>query len=196
MKAGKIYLKPFDDFSERSLFITGVIFYFLGSLFAYFYHIKYNGFINIRFGESTALYFPFINNLVNTVLPSVILFLFAKMIYAKTRFIDVLNTVLIARIVIYLTSVLVVLDKSKSATEKITKAVAAGDIKLETVSKLDLFLVIFIGLFSLLIMIYYFYILIQGMKVAMNNKKIIVNGAIVIIFLIADLIVQFYFPYF
>ncbi|WP_258862151.1 hypothetical protein [Sphingobacterium spiritivorum] len=103
---------------------------------------------------------------------------------------------MIARIVIYLTSVLVVLDKSKSATEKITKAVAAGDIKLETVSKLDLFVVIFIGLFSLLIMIYYFYILIQGMKVAMNNKKIIVNGAIVIIFLIADLIVQFYFPYF
>ncbi|WP_293913270.1 MULTISPECIES: hypothetical protein [unclassified Sphingobacterium] len=196
MRAGKLLLKPFDDFSERSLFITGILFYFLGSLLAYFYHIKYNGFINIRLGESTAFYFPFINNLVNTVLPAVILFLFAKIIYAKTRFIDVLNTVLIARIVIYLTSVLVVLDKSKSATEKITRAVEAGDIKLETVSKLDLFVVIFIGILSLLIMIYYFYILIQGMKVAMNNKKIIINGAIVIIFLIADLIAQFYFPYF
>jgi len=196
MKASKIFLKPFDDFSERTLFVFGSFFYVLGSLLAYFYDIRYNGFINIRFGDGGPLYFPFINNLVNTLIPAVILYLFAKMIYAKTRFVDVLNTILIARIVIYLTSVLVVLDKSKAATEKITQAIVNGDVQLETVPKSDVFLAAFVGVLSLFILIYYFYILIQGMKVAMNNRKIVVNGAIVIIFLVADLIVQFYFPYF
>ncbi|WP_270089378.1 hypothetical protein [Sphingobacterium sp. SYP-B4668] len=196
MKVSKIFLKPFDDFSERTLLIVGLLFYILGSLFAYFYDIKYNGFINIRFGDGGPLYRPFVNNLVNTVLPTIVLYLFAKLIYTKTRFIDVLNTILIARIVIYFTSVLVVLDKSKATTQKITEAVANGDVQLETVPKSDIFLAVFVGLLSLFVLIYYFYILIQGMKVAMNNRKILINGAIVIIFLVLDLVVQFYFPYF
>lgn len=100
-KINKI-LNPIGFYSEQKLFIFGIIITIFGTLSAYFNNVFFDGIFDAHKGERGSLLQFFIDNIINISLLSIALYLLGYTLYRKTRFIDILNTVLISRLPLYL----------------------------------------------------------------------------------------------
>ena len=100
----KIIINPFEKFSEVQLFALGIVLTIGGSLLGYLFSSRFDGVLDLHVTPTITLAQPFIDNAINTVSLFLLLFILGLIINKKTRFIDVLNTVLIARSPLYLLS--------------------------------------------------------------------------------------------
>lgn len=190
----KILIDPFDNLSETKLIIFGVIGFLIGTFAAYFLGGSYPGMISFKSNPATLLQLLY-QNLLATTLLSVVLFSLGKILNSRVRFLDMLITVLIARIAIYSMALL----NTNKWLNPIADLIAENAINKQTeiaVDKGDLIL-LFLGVIVILcLLIYFFYLLIKGFRISVNSKKSYHGLILVLVVFIIELTASLFIPYY
>lgn len=119
MRSLKPLYNPFEDQSENRLLLLGVATLLIGSLLAFLFNARYDGVIDLHFGDPTSLLIPFLDNLINTFCLFMILFAIGYIINRKTRAIDILVVSLVARAPYYILPLINIKNLSQNTTEKL-----------------------------------------------------------------------------
>lgn len=95
-------LNPFEKYTEKLLSIVGVIFWLMGSYIASNCNANFDGVLDLHFSNyQLSFQKVLLENGINLLVLFGLLFLVGKLINDKTRAIDLIATVLIARIPFY-----------------------------------------------------------------------------------------------
>lgn len=166
-------LNPFEKISETKLFIFGIIATLLGSYLGYAFNGRYDGVIDLHFIDSVTLLQPFFDNLVNIASLFITLFIIGRFINKKTRVIDILNPILIARIPFYFLT----FSNIGNFISDITKSLLAMvDVQNKTTSlNLETSHILFLGFFTIItiaFLVWFVILLYNGFKIATNCKTV------------------------
>lgn len=156
---------PFEKYSETILLPFGIIFTILGTLLGFYFDARFDGVLDMHFVKTVTLQEVVLDNLINIFCLFIFLFGVAKFINSKTRFIDILNTILISRMAVYLFTLL------PKPSEELTKKMLQQDFGQITSS--DIFVVMVVGFVGIIFLICYITLLYNGFKTASNAKKIL-----------------------
>lgn len=183
----KILFNPFEKYDARALLFVGLLGIVLGSLLAFLFGAHYNGALDMHAGAETTFVLAFTENVFAIAFLFAGLYIYSYIINKKTRPIDILSTILIARIPLYITTVAGLANTEKLVTilrEKGPNAVA------EMLS--ELIPVLLISLLLIPLVVWFFALLYNGVKTASNLKttkhKILFAVTILIIEIISILI--------
>ncbi|MXV38683.1 hypothetical protein GO491_08365 [Flavobacteriaceae bacterium Ap0902] len=161
-------LKPFAKYSEKTLLAVGITGTLIGSYLAYIFNVRFDGVLDLHTVSDALYHEPFIDNLINIICLILLLFVTAKYINVKTRLVDMVNTVLIARMPYYLLTVFNLNDFINKATLEViefTNTQQVNDIPIFNLAALIIF-----ALLSILFLIWYITLLFNGFKIASNAK--------------------------
>jgi len=194
MKVKKIFQNPFAEFADWKLFFVGVIGFFLTSYIIYLSGQQFNGFMHFYKPElAVSLWSVLLVHGYMILAPFILLYCIGLWLNRKTRIIDVLNVVLITPFPLYFALFLGKLLNLDKFTSQLTHALENGDFELAGVDKMELLLFGMFGIISLVLLYYQFYLLIKGMNVAVNNKKMEISILFVALYFILDICIQFNF---
>lgn len=163
----KKWINPFEKYSETRLISLGISFFVLGSLMAFFFNCRFDNFLHLAPMTSVELYQPFLDNIIILSCLFIILFLAGKMIYSKTRAVDILAVSLIGNAPFYLMSLTNINDLTTKSTNAILLAMEVAP---EDISGFYLFYLTLVGIISLAILIWIIALLYNGFKTAANAK--------------------------
>lgn len=168
----KTLFNPFEKYPEKTLLIFGIVATFLGSFLGYLMKARFDGIVDMHLVDNIKWYQPLFDNFINiTVLTSFLIFL-GKVLNRKTRFIDVLVTVLISRIPIYLSSLSNIGDFLNSYSKKVIESFVNNGGTSSQIEAKDLIIVTIIGVIVIPFIIWMIVLLWNGFKTATNSKTI------------------------
>lgn len=175
----------FVRFSERKLFITGMVFMLIGAWLLSFTNCSFDGVLHM-----TVLPKSFLNTLLETLaivlLLSLFLFLAGKIFNNKTRLVDIFNTAMLSRIPLFFMT----FQNLNGSLSKQVEVIASGKIP-----EIDISMIVF-SFIGLLLLIISIIILVQGFKVATNAKKPLHYVLFAVAIIVADVVSRFVLPYF
>lgn len=190
----KLLSNPFEDIPERKLLLFGVGSFVFGTGSAFLLGGSYPGIMSFKSNSATLLQL-ISQNVINTLLLSIVLFLLGKFLNPKTRFQDMLITVMIARTALYAMALLNTKKWLNPISEHIAQNVANTQSGLQ-VSKMDLFL-LFVGvLMILLLVIYFFYLIIKGFRIAVNSKSPYHGILVFVVMFVLEALSSTFIPYY
>ncbi|WP_177764570.1 YIP1 family protein [Flavobacterium sp. I3-2] len=161
-----ILLNPFAILSDKKQTIIGLISLIFGILIAHFMTINIQ-ILRIDPVENVSLLKSFLNLIICILFLSLAFFGIGKIINKKTRFIDIINTVLLSFIPVYISLFQNLNHFLNNEIDKLIQTLKNGDIY--NLSPPILFLIV--GLVGFVFFIYYVYLLFIGFKTATNSKK-------------------------
>ncbi|WP_375559993.1 hypothetical protein ACE193_20085 [Bernardetia sp. OM2101] len=164
-KLTTLLFNPFKKYSETILLAFGIAFTILGTLLGFYFNARFDGVLDMHFVKKAFLETVALDNLINIACLFVFLFGVAKFTNTKTRFIDILNTILISRIAVYL------LVFIPTPSEELIQNLMRGNIN--QVSSLDIFLLATGSILALIGIVWHITLLYNGFKTASNAKKIL-----------------------
>ncbi|MBA5791296.1 hypothetical protein H1R17_13980 [Flavobacterium sp. xlx-214] len=166
-KIGLLLKNPFAVLSDKQILLTGVVAFVIGVFLAFQFQIQLQ-ILRINTLKIPNLLEVVIGHLIIIICLTVSFFILGKVINKKTRFIDILSSVLISLIPLYISLFQNINGFLSNETSKIENAVKDGTIYTQTPP----FLLIIVGLIGFCFFIYYIYLLFVGFKTATNAKKI------------------------
>lgn len=161
-----LLLNPFAILNEKKQTTIGLISFVFGIFIAHLMNINIQ-ILRIDPTEKISLLKSFLNLSICILFLTTAFFGIGKIINKKTRFIDILNAVLLAFIPIYLTLFQNINNFLTNETNQIVEAIANGDIY----NMSPPVLLLIVGLLGFTLFIYYIYLLFVGFKTATNAKK-------------------------
>lgn len=186
----KKYLKnPFKVVQEKQLFLFGTIALILASFLQLFTYSRSISILKIASVSEVPQWWEVsLDAIITTLCMAIPLFVLGKIINKKTRFIDILNTVLIARIPLIIA---IISDLNGYLTSKIN-AVIQNINNPEAISQQmnDLIPITIISISSLLALVAFGYYIYQGFKTATHLKKALHIIIFVILVLLSDLLTR------
>lgn len=183
-----LLFNPFEKYSETILLALGIVFTVLGTLLGFYFNARFDGALDMHLVINVTLQQVVLDNLINIFCLFIFLFGVANFVNQKTRFVDILNTILISRIAIY---VFVLLPKPSN---EVMKNIAIGNIN--QVNDFDIFLLTTISVFALLGIVWHIILLYNGFKTASNAKKILPIILFAASILLAEVLSKFLISYF
>lgn len=174
---------PFALVEDKKLFLVGISTFILGILLAYYFQLQQQ-ILRLNISETPNLKQVIIWHVIIVASLTIVFLILGKTINKKTRFIDILNTVLIALIPIYITFFQNFNNFLTEETSKMLNALKDGSIYTQSPP----ILFIFVGLAGLVFFIYYIYLLFIGFKTATNSKKIWHYTLFFVLLIIADIL--------
>ena len=180
----KLLINPFENYSEKQLLAVG----FLGNILLVFLSFQFNtNFVgNLRITDEK------VDDLKNVIfthsitLLFLVFFLFAlgKYLNSKTRFVDVLATCLISRLVLCFMTLLNINGKNSEIAVAVRKAMM--QVNLEKAMANYIPILMLFGLIAVVVTIWFFALLFNGFKTATNAKDTKSTVLFVITFIIAE----------
>ena len=163
-----IIFNPFEKYSEKKLLIVGIIALIVSVFLANVLNLKFDGVIDIHVTSGIS-YATILKQLLIDVSVITLLLYIAGIIYnRKTRFIDILSSVIIARIPFIILILTNINDFNTNLSEKITKSML--DKNIESVLNENLISILLISLLTISILIWVIVLLFNGYKIATNCK--------------------------
>lgn len=164
----KTLFNPFLKFDEKKLLIAGILFFIL-NIFASYYTDSINDSIFHYSGleENQTIWEVVKTNNLSYLLAIAVIFILGKILNSKTRFIDILNTVLISQIPLIIIILVNELPFYKKALENHSENIGTP----EKILFWDMAVLTFVGFISLSILIYSIVLYYNGFKTATNIKK-------------------------
>lgn len=164
----KTLLNPFEKFSEKQLLLFGILFLIIGSYFGFLLNAYFDSILHISFVQNATYLNSILQNVIITVILSFVLFALGKYFNPKTRFIDVLNVSLIARIPFYFSTLININD----ATLKLTDTIANNVNTIQNIqfSTSEYIFLIISSAFGILCLFLFVVLLWKGFKTATNAK--------------------------
>jgi hypothetical protein len=164
-----VLLNPFTKFSEKQLLIFGIVTLGLGSYFAALFGVTFDGVIDVHLSPNITFLQSLKENAITILLLTILLFTLGKIINAKTRLIDILNTSMLFRIPFYLSAALVALPAVKVIEESLLKnAQNNASFNLNTN---DIIILLCLTGAIIALLIYAIALLFNGFKTATNVKQ-------------------------
>jgi hypothetical protein len=163
----KLLFNPFEDYSERQLLIAGSVFAVAGSLLGMAFNGRFDGMLDLHFIPNAG-YEPFIDNAIAVFSSTLVLYLLAKSINNKTRFVDIVTTSLIARVPIYILTFFNINGFMNSITERLMQSATPEDI--DAIPATDLIVLLLFSFIGLLFIVWFFILLWNGFRTASNAK--------------------------
>lgn len=182
----QIILNPFTRFSERQLLSIGIISAIAGSLIAVACGVTYDGVIDVHTYPDTTFVDSVKENLIAIILLTCLLFALGKIINPKTRFIDILNSVLIFRIPFYISALLTSVPAMRNVEKEVLKNMNSLD-KM-SIQPFDLTVLLLISILLIVFLVYSIMLLFKGFKTATNAKKPINYISFAIALILAEVI--------
>ena len=183
-----LLFNPFEKYSETVLLLFGIVFTALATLLGFYFDARFDGVLDMHFVKNVTLKEVVLDNLIAIFCLFVFLFGVAKFINSKTRFIDILNIVLISRIAIYL------LTLSPKPSDELLKNLIQQNTA--SINSLDLSLLVFGGIMALLSLVWYIVLLYNGFKTASNAKKTLPIVLFAISIVVAEILSKVLIYYF
>ncbi len=174
---------PFALVEDKKLFLVGISTFIVGIFLAYYFQLQQQ-ILRLNISETPNLKQVIIWHVIIVASLTIVYLILGKIINKKTRFIDILNTVLIALIPIYITFFQNFNNFLTEETSKMLNALKDGSIY----SQSPPILFIFVGLAGLVFFIYYIYLLFIGFKTATNSKKIWHYTLFFVLLIITDIL--------
>ncbi len=164
-----LLFKPFEKYSENKLLVVGVLATLVGIYLATTFNIRFDGVLDVHAVASVSYLQALLDSLIDIISLVLFLFLAAKYINPKTRFIDLVTTAIIARIPLYLLSFgnwnNMLYKAGESIIQQLTPE-AISEIPSTTFWVLAVF-----SIFSIVLLIWYISLLFNGFKTASNAKE-------------------------
>ncbi len=166
----KLLTNPFERILEKKLLLFGMLTLMVGAVIGYFFKGRYDGIFDVHFVDNIQFYEPFIDIVISVLFLLILLFALGSIINKKTRFIDILITVIIAKIPFYFLPLLNYKDGLSLATNKIVESISTAT-KLE-LNSVEITLLAASSLLSLIALVWSIILLYNGFKTATNAKEI------------------------
>lgn len=173
----KLLLNPFERFPERTLLIWGILSLVIGSVIAFAVHGKFDGVLDLHFGPDVQWYGPFLDNLINIFSLLIPLMIVGRIVNDKTRIIDVLTTILVARMPYYLLVLFNINNFMEDLTNQMMSQFAGTvpgknfEVDKIAIGPLEMLLFIMFAILSILVLIWMITLLYRGFKTATNLKS-------------------------
>lgn len=161
---------PFELYSERQLVIFGLVMTLIGSFLGYSFNGRFDGIIDFHLLESVTFFEVVLDNFFNAVLLTMLLFINGKLINSKTRFVDVLNASLLARIPFYILPFFNFNNVMYDVSNRTYDIMVARSFN--AISTPDLILLMLFSFVAICTLIWFSVLLWNGFKVATNAKGI------------------------
>ena len=185
----KTLFNPFEKYDARPLLFIGILAIALGSLLAFVFGAHYNGAIDMHVGQETTFVLAFTENVFAIAFLFTGLFIYSYIINKKTRPIDILSTVLIARIPLYITSLAGIGGYMTALETTVTENPNA----LNEMTQ-ELIPVLLISLLLLPLVVWFFALLYNGVKTASNLKTTQQKVMFAVTILIIEIVSLLIFP--
>ncbi len=185
----KLLFKPFEYYSESKLLIVGTIATIIGTYLATLFHARFDGILDLHFVDSSIKGQVVLDVIINSLTLVILLFIAGKFINNKTRFIDILNTSLVAKIPMYL---LVFLNINNSVAFPTTTDIN----EIQQFAMENIGMILALAVLSIIAVVWYIALLYNGFKTATNGKgtKLILYfiGVIILAEVISKLFIYFF----
>lgn len=165
-----ILFKPIDRFQESHVFIAGMVTLVLGTLIASFFNARFDGILDLHFGNPVSLSTVFFDNIINVFSLFIPLFILGKVINVHTRIIDILNTVLISRIPYFILPFFNIKGLVTKSSEELLRLVERS-MALDQISGFTYFIMTFFAVLSMAAMVWSIVLLFNGFKISVNLKN-------------------------
>ncbi|MDQ5929802.1 MAG: hypothetical protein QG594_1583 [Bacteroidota bacterium] len=163
------FTNPFLKYSEKSIFFVGSSLSLAGILLAYYANLRFDGLLDVHQLGSVSLLDVSKDSAINIAVICVLLFVFGKIINPKTRFIDILNAVLVFRIPFYVMCLLIKIPFMESFAQKMAKN--SHHIQNLAINPLQIMAVLMLAMLLLVLVGYAIWQLFNGFQTATNCKK-------------------------
>lgn len=191
----KTLTNPFEIYRERNLLIIGVVFAILtGLVSSYTSHLLF-GSLKVISNQKQLWYEAILNIAITLLSNTIMLYVFARLRYVKTRFVDVLNVVLVSHLVLYLMLCLTVLPLVQNAVTAVELEILDKGFAAPELSKVHMITLVGFGLVVISLLFYFFYLLVVGMKIAMNSKRKLDVFLLILLVFVWNTILQFLNPF-
>lgn len=159
-----VLLNPFKKFQESTLLVVGTI----ATMLAYFFNARFDGVIDMHLVGKISLWQPFADNAIIILCLVLILFLISKYLNPKTLTIDILTTVIVARMPYYILPLFNANGYLYQTTKNLAKMATPS--KLPGISSLSIVVILVFALISIIFLTWYIILLYNGFKVSSNAK--------------------------
>lgn len=191
----KTLTNPFEIYRERNLLIIGVLFAILtGLVSSYTSHLLF-GSLKVISNQKQLWYEAILNIAITLLSNTIMLYVFARLRYVKTRFVDVINVVLVSHLVLYLMLCLTVLPLVQNAVTAVELEILDKGFAAPELSKVHMITLVGFGLVVISLLFYFFYLLVVGMKIAMNSKRKLDIFLLILLVFVWNTILQFLNPF-
>lgn len=191
----KTLTNPFEIYRERNLLIIGVLFAILtGLVSSYTSHLLF-GSLKVISNQKQLWYEAILNIVITLLSNTIMLYVFARLRYVKTRFVDVINVVLVSHLVLYLMLCLTVLPLVQNAVTAVELEILDKGFAAPELSKVHMITLVGFGLVVISLLFYFFYLLVVGMKIAMNSKRKLDIFLLILLVFVWNTILQFLNPF-
>ena len=168
----KKLLNPFAYFEDKALLIIGVLAHLIFTYIAKLTNSNFPDFLSIKKGLIDFTFWDLLyQNTRNIAIAILFLFILGKIINKRTRFIDIVNVVLISRIAYYIVFITDFIPIVNNKLNKVTDSIQSNNLSVlqESSTMLVILIVAFVAIFFICVMFYYLYI---GFKTVTNLKTI------------------------
>ncbi|NDI97542.1 hypothetical protein GWA97_00445 [Flavobacterium sp. LaA7.5] len=179
-----ILFNPFIKYSEKQLLLAGVLFTITGTIAGYCFSTRFDGALDAHISPNITLAESFTDNACNIISLFVSLYLAARYINKKTRGIDILTTILVARLPVYFLSLLNIGNSLYGISKKIITS-NPYDLNLTYTEVITL---LFYLIITLSFVVWYIVLLYNGFKVACNAKTVKHNILFAVALLVAEIL--------
>ncbi len=179
-----LLFNPFVKYSEKQLLFAGILITVLGSLLGYYCSARFDGVLDMHISSTATLTTAFTDNAINIASLFIPLYLTARYINTKTRIVDILCTILIARLPVYL----VTLSNVTGFMLQIEKKIDISNPLSINLEPVEMVLLIVTGIISLAFLVWYVALLYNGFKVACNAKTVKHNILFPVALLLAEIV--------
>ena len=182
---------PFSRYSEKQLFFVGFVFLIVNSIVCFFTKTQMDSILHFAANTSLSLQTAFLFVIISCLTATLFLFFIALLINKRTRFIDIVTTVLISQVPNFF---ILLVTKLSGMNEVVKKFTSVATNKMTTFETADILLLFVFSLIVLAFVIYTIILLYNGFKTATNFKKWYHISLFVISLLFFMLLHQLYVP--
>lgn len=187
-KLEKLFLHPFEDHSDRAMLMVGLLAFGLMIVISYVGNIVFDGIIQTHLAASEGWKIV-LGNISNVSILTLGMYGIAKILYPAVRLLDIFNNVLIARIpLLFVGLVTIPMQSLLPASDLSPDAVLAYFENLDTLQMLG---IAALAVVVLALLVYFFYLLVVGVKHSINSKKAAHGFIIVLAILLLDVLATF-----
>ncbi len=178
-----ILFHPFENYSEKQLLSIGLLFASISIYLASILGGHFDGAIDVHLvSQQVPLLNVFIESLISVLSLVLLIYIFGKIYNSKTRFIDIVITVLIARIPLYL----ILVFNINFFYSDLALSLGVDPAALQNLPKEVLINLLLVSLLIFGFVIWFFVLLWNGFKTATNAK----GSKPVILFIVAVILAE------
>lgn len=184
-----LFINPFEKYREIHLLSIGGIATLLGTVIAYLLKGRFDGVLDFHLVDDVSITQAIIDTSVNIICLVTFLFIVSKYINIKTRLIDIISVVIIARIPLYFIPLLTIDNRLKNATDELLQLVNPEKITSlhSEIPTEALVIVMLFAILSLFILSWSIVLLYNGYKTATNALGVKAISLFILALLISEI---------